>query len=916
MSSVPRVVVVIFDGVALLDASGPAEVFGFAGYEVVWASYTTSPIVASPVNACVQATHLTTDITSCDILVIPGGFGVRRFVPPADGEPTYRLPIAASDFLSELRRLHGLATTTLTVCTGSLLATAASIIADLRCPRLTTHAASRSRLQTMLDASCEKRVTTVCDARVVAVGKRTPYDAAPSYEWDADANVWSDPTGMSAIHTIPPSVLPLRLVAAAGVAAGIDAALVVVAGLATWFPSDPPTSATALTIPTTNCGAAAAAAVAVAIEFPSRAALAAFPSATQQTAISAVGFGVAPVDGGRDAAAVAEMAAAMLADARAAYLAHVPHAAALPAPQAPPTEDPASDPSAPGKAATAARDTGTTTPVPPSVPLTCPTAPADAAVQSIITPPHGDALAAAAAAVLRVPLATVPPLLAHPYGYAAALNAWAGTHGAAFLRLPCSGSGSSAANSSSGAFAAPVATVGTGAAGGGAGSGWLGRVGLDASALRDAVAAASAGADGAAPVPLSDGLAGLARGGGHAGGVLCIAAGRSPRAGAQRHCVVGVVDAEGDVRLLWDPYPSDGDGGVGAYTAAAVASRRTRPALDGGADWVGLFVLRPRIRPPPNAPTTTRLRLQGPIDSRPIGAYPAATGCGIVRGWHRGVRATGSLHSSVARTPAAGAAAPALATDPYTFTLHVPHPAPVVQHISPLGRCSETNSLYTPCRSVAPAEFDADIGRFHYIGFGGDGYGGREALGTDGAPAAAVPPPIGTLRALVAAMDEAMVRENGIGIAAPQIGVSVQAFLISIKRGNARYSPGGGDAFETTLYLNPRITAVGGGVRELWHGCLSARGCARGLVATATTIHIEAQDIAGRTFTQRLDGLPAVVFQHELRHLLGGTYLDRAAHFSSAPPALLTAASDDTPHLLADYEVGETVEAYYDRVSA
>lgn len=60
---------------------------------------------------------------------------------------------------------------------------------------------------------------------------------------------------------------------------------------------------------------------------------------------------------------------------------------------------------------------------------------------------------------------------------------------------------------------------------------------------------------------------------------------------------------------------------------------------------------------------------------------------------------------------------------------------------------------------------------------------------------------------------------------------------------------------------------------------LSADGGNRGNVATYEWIEYKCQNQKGETQHSRLDGFSAVIFQHEFRHMLNGTYLDHANHF-------------------------------------
>ena len=172
-------------------------------------------------------------------------------------------------------------------------------------------------------------------------------------------------------------------------------------------------------------------------------------------------------------------------------------------------------------------------------------------------------------------------------------------------------------------------------------------------------------------------------------------------------------------------------------------------------------------------------------------------------------------------------------------------------------------------------------------------------------------------------MRETMHATGGIGIAANQIGKRLQVFMIEAKLENPRYKVLGEVPFQ--VFINPRILKASRERRNFWHGCLSAVGEKRGNVATYESIEVEAADAQGKIKQVRLEGLAAVIFQHELRHLLGGTYLDKAGIFLPSEELkekldrkelpFFERADNNLPLLLDDYRIGESLEEYYGRVS-
>lgn len=124
------------------------------------------------------------------------------------------------------------------------------------------------------------------------------------------------------------------------------------------------------------------------------------------------------------------------------------------------------------------------------------------------------------------------------------------------------------------------------------------------------------------------------------------------------------------------------------------------------------------------------------------------------------------------------------------------------------------------------------------------------------------------LRSLVDAMFETMYEAEGIGLAAPQVGVNERLVVINAwgERGQGR---------ELAL-ANPRVVARSADAVPFEEGCLSLPGLyAEVLRPSAVTVRAQCVD-TGRQVRVRLAGLEARVFQHELDHLRGLLFADRA----------------------------------------
>lgn len=115
---------------------------------------------------------------------------------------------------------------------------------------------------------------------------------------------------------------------------------------------------------------------------------------------------------------------------------------------------------------------------------------------------------------------------------------------------------------------------------------------------------------------------------------------------------------------------------------------------------------------------------------------------------------------------------------------------------------------------------------------------------------------------LIQDMVETMQAANGIGIAAPQVGVSLQVAIINAKDG----------AFPI---INPAVTKTSKRTETSEEGCLSIPGVF-GLVTRPSKISVTYETIAGERVTQEASGLMARVFQHEIDHLNGILFIQRA----------------------------------------
>jgi len=116
-----------------------------------------------------------------------------------------------------------------------------------------------------------------------------------------------------------------------------------------------------------------------------------------------------------------------------------------------------------------------------------------------------------------------------------------------------------------------------------------------------------------------------------------------------------------------------------------------------------------------------------------------------------------------------------------------------------------------------------------------------------------------------------VIDKGGMGIAAPQVGVSQQFFILS-SHPNQRY-PYAPDVPPFTV-INPEIMQRSETMTKDWEGCLSLPGV-RALVPRHDTVTVRYQTIDGNSVTDTHQGFIARVFQHEFDHLQGHVFLDR-----------------------------------------
>src|SRR3989344_2238677 len=133
------------------------------------------------------------------------------------------------------------------------------------------------------------------------------------------------------------------------------------------------------------------------------------------------------------------------------------------------------------------------------------------------------------------------------------------------------------------------------------------------------------------------------------------------------------------------------------------------------------------------------------------------------------------------------------------------------------------------------------------------------------------------LKKLIKDMKETLVEQDGLGLAAPQIGVALRIFVIpanvapSVKTASIPKSlikP-----IKPTVFINPEITFYSKDKETSDQGCLSVKAIFRS-TPRSRKIKRKALDEQGRKLSVSAEGLLARIFQHETDHLNGTLFIE------------------------------------------
>jgi len=119
-----------------------------------------------------------------------------------------------------------------------------------------------------------------------------------------------------------------------------------------------------------------------------------------------------------------------------------------------------------------------------------------------------------------------------------------------------------------------------------------------------------------------------------------------------------------------------------------------------------------------------------------------------------------------------------------------------------------------------------------------------------------------SIQKLIDNMIETMHDIEGVGLAAPQVGVPLQVVVIQLP-----------DEEDVITLINPEVVKISEETEMMMEGCLSLPGY-NGDVKRSTSVTVKARDRQGKPIRIKGEGLMAQVLQHETDHINGIVFVD------------------------------------------
>jgi peptide deformylase len=140
--------------------------------------------------------------------------------------------------------------------------------------------------------------------------------------------------------------------------------------------------------------------------------------------------------------------------------------------------------------------------------------------------------------------------------------------------------------------------------------------------------------------------------------------------------------------------------------------------------------------------------------------------------------------------------------------------------------------------------------------------------------------PSASIQELIPAMRDTMREAPGVGLAAPQIGQSIQLAVIEDRAAYIKdvseeeLAAHQRSAIPFHVIINPKLMVVGNSSAVFFEGCLSVKGY-QAIVDRALDVRVECLNERGEEVTINAHGWYARILQHEIDHLNGILYIDR-----------------------------------------
>lgn len=123
-------------------------------------------------------------------------------------------------------------------------------------------------------------------------------------------------------------------------------------------------------------------------------------------------------------------------------------------------------------------------------------------------------------------------------------------------------------------------------------------------------------------------------------------------------------------------------------------------------------------------------------------------------------------------------------------------------------------------------------------------------------------------------MIETMESQDGLGLAAPQVGHSIRLFIICVPEKSSEEEDAEMVKGVPEVFINPKLSSPSDETGVFLEGCLSIPKV-YGDVVRPMTIHVEAMNLEGEIFERELTDLEARVVMHENDHINGVLFVDR-----------------------------------------